>query len=179
MDLEVLPGRYAICRFEHGAAQPIWARSAAGPEFLSVTWTSTELSVVCPEDRVPSGIPGERGFIALRVNGTLEFDLTGVLASLTAPLAAQGIPVFAISTYQTDYLLLRAEDAARSRAVLDAAGHAVSLAAEADGVWMPPGEPEVKGEPAPHPQAPAAGRGEPAPGSEERRVVPLGRRGAA
>jgi len=125
MELEVLPGRYAVCRLQPDQVQPIWARSPAGQELLSVTWSDSELSVVCPEQRVPSGTPSERGFTVMRVKGPLELSLTGVLASLTIPLRDQGVPVFAISTHDTDYLLLRDDDVDRGAAALEAAGHSI------------------------------------------------------
>jgi hypothetical protein len=128
MELEILPGRYAVCRLQPDAVQPIWARSPAGTELLSVTWSEAELSVVSPEERVPSGVPAERGFTCLRVRGRLDFSMTGVLASLTGPLSGAAVPVFAISTHDTDYLLLRADDIERGIGALTAVGHTVALA---------------------------------------------------
>lgn len=149
MDLEIIPGRYAVCRLEPDSVQPIWARSPAGRELLSVTWSDNEMSVVCPEERVPNGTASERGFTALRVRGALDFDMTGVLASLSVPLSEAGVPVFAISTHNTDYLLLRCDDVARGTAALARAGHSIEAGA-ADGE-----DQEVMGQrgPAPHPEA--------------------------
>jgi hypothetical protein len=127
MELEIIPGRYAVCRLQPDAVQPIWARSPAGTELLSVTWSDAELSVVCPEERVPSGVPCERGFTVLRARGRLDLSLTGVLASLTVPLSRAAIPVFALSTHDTDYVLLRAEDIEQGIEALTAAGHLVAL----------------------------------------------------
>jgi len=126
MDLEVLPGRYAVCRLQPEAVQPIWARQPSGLELLSVTWSENELSVVCPEERVPNGTPSERSFTAMRVRGTLDLTLTGILHSLTTPLNLERVPVFAISTHDTDYLLLRVEDVERGVAALLAAGHRIA-----------------------------------------------------
>ena len=133
MELEILPGRYAVCRLQPDSVQPIWARQPAGGELLSVTWSNSELSVVCPEDRVPNGVVAERSFTAIRVRGILDFALVGVLASLTFTLSHEGIPVFAISTHDTDYLLVRVEDTERSAAALVAAGHEVASAVDGDG----------------------------------------------
>jgi hypothetical protein len=101
MKLEVLPGTYAVCRLDPGAPAP--------ERFFSLTRTSEELSLVCEERDVPAGARTETGFRAFRVAGTLDFALTGVLASLTAPLAAAQVSVFALSTFDTDYLLVRAK----------------------------------------------------------------------
>jgi hypothetical protein len=131
MELEALPGRYAVCRLAPDAVQPIWARSAAGADLLSVTWSDTEMSVVCPEERVPTGMAADRGFAALRVRGTLESALNGGFAALTALLSDAGVPVFTISTQATDYLLVSAEDADRARAALGAAGHYLVVPGEA------------------------------------------------
>ncbi len=145
MELQVLPGRYAVCRLQPHAVQPIWARSPAGSELLSVTWSEAELSVVCPEERVPSGVPSERGFTGLRVRGRLDFSMTGVLASLTVPLSQAAVPVFAISTHDTDYILLRAEDIERGIGALTAAGHLVALAREEEGGDGSAGGPGARG----------------------------------
>ena len=123
MELELLPGRYAVCRLDPDSVQPIWARTPAGGDLLSVTWSDTEMSVVCPEDRVPTNLVADRGFVVLRVHGTREFESNGGLASLTAPLTDQGVPVRTISTQDTDHLLLPAEEAERAIAALASAGH--------------------------------------------------------
>ena len=101
-----VPGRFAVARLEPTAELPAWL-AAAGP-FVSVTRTTDELSVTCPQDAVPPGVPAQRDLAALRVEGPLDFGLTGVLAALSASLAAAGIPVFAVATYDTDYLLVPA-----------------------------------------------------------------------
>jgi len=99
-----LAGRFAVARLQAGAEVPPWA--AGGGAFVSVTRTADELSIACPQDVVPADVPAERDLVALRVEGPLDFGLTGILASLTAPLAEAGIPVFAVATYDTDYLLV-------------------------------------------------------------------------
>ena len=119
-DLDLLRPTLAVCRLPAGAPAPRWA---AG-ELCSVTRTPDELSVVCPEDRVPREVRREGGWRCFAVRGPLAFELTGVLASLTAPLAAAGVPVFALSTFDTDYyLLVPGERLEEARAALEAAGH--------------------------------------------------------
>ena len=153
MKLQVLPGRYAVCRLDPDAVQPIWARSPAGACLLSVTWSDSELSVVCPEERVPTGMPAERGFAALKVRGPLDLTLTGVLASLTGPLSEEGVPVLAISTHDTDYLLLHGEDVGRGTAALAAAGHSVGSATDGEEPVQVTG---TGSQPVPAPVPPAA-----------------------
>jgi len=96
----------SICRLEKNAPIPEWALTG---EFFSITRTAEELSVVCPQNQVPPGVQKQDGWKVLQVEGPLDFSLTGVLASLTEPLAKEGISVFAISTYETDYLLVKEE----------------------------------------------------------------------
>ncbi len=120
--LSVLPGRLAVCRLDPSSGPPAWARS--GP-IRAYTWTAHELSVVCAEADVLAGVRHEPGWRALMVAGPLDFGLTGVLAGLAGPLAAVGISLFALSTYDTDYLLVREAALDAAVATLRAAGHAV------------------------------------------------------
>lgn len=90
---------------------------------LHVSRTAEELSVVCPAARVPDGVRVEGPWQAIAVRGPLDFALTGVLASLAVPLADARISLFAVSTFDTDYILVRAADVAQAQAVLTAAGH--------------------------------------------------------
>jgi hypothetical protein len=122
LTLIVVDGVFAVCRLEPGASIPVWS-TADG--FTSITRTADELSVVCRQDAVPDGINCERGWRCLRVAGTIPFSVVGVLASLTAPLAEAGISVFAISTFDTDYLLVKAEDLERALDILRRQGNTI------------------------------------------------------
>ena len=122
LTITVHPEHYAICRLEPNAALPAWA---VGANFLSVTRTALELSVVCEDARVPDFAHAERDRRLLQIEGTLAFALTGVLASVAEPLAEAEISIFAVSTYDTDYLLVAEQDLHKATAVLDAAGHTV------------------------------------------------------
>jgi hypothetical protein len=122
--LAVLPGRLAVCRLPPEDAIPEWASAAGG--FSSVTRTRDELSVVCAEAAVPEGIRSERGWRALVVAGPLDFGLIGVIASLAEPLARAGVPIFVLSTFDTDYLLVQEARLAEAGAALAAAGHDIS-----------------------------------------------------
>lgn len=120
--LLAVEGAFAVCKLPGDSPIPDWA--VAGSLF-SVTRTADELSVVCDGAVVPAGVACERGWRCLRVAGAMPFTLVGVLASLTAPLAAAGVGVFAVSTFDTDYLLVKATDFEKAVAALRAAGHAV------------------------------------------------------
>jgi hypothetical protein len=120
--LFALDDLYAIVRLHPDAALPDWATTG---NFWSVTRSDTELSVVCREEDVPRDASAERGWCALEIAGPLDFSLTGVVASLVAPLADAEVPVFVISTFDTDYLLVREPDLARTVEALQDAGHSV------------------------------------------------------
>jgi hypothetical protein len=121
--LALLAERFAICRLSAETAIPAWALS--GP-LTSITRTPDELSVVCAESSVPAGVViVSAGWRCLRVTGPLDFALTGVLAALAGPLAEEGISIFALSTYDTDYLLVREQETARAVGALIRAGHTV------------------------------------------------------
>lgn len=117
--LRETPWRLAICRFAADSALPAWVLHASA-EFWSITKTPEELSVVCSEDDLPPSVIEnvERDWRAFAVVGPLPFGLTGVVSGLTAPLAAAGVPVFVLSTYDTDYLLVKAVDFVKAHGVL-------------------------------------------------------------
>lgn len=119
--LRVLRATFAVCRLRPDADVPPWATGAV----VSVTRTADELSVLCAEADVPAAVRCERGWRGLRVVGQLDFALVGVLAALVVPLAEAGVSVFALSTFDTDYLFVRAADLGRARAALTAAGHRI------------------------------------------------------
>ncbi len=113
---------YAVCRLEPEAAVPAWAN---GGRFLSITRTANELSIVCEEEMVPNDAHVERNRRLMQIEGTLAFTLTGVLASVALPLAKAELSIFAISTYDTDYLLIADEDLQKAAEMLEAAGHTI------------------------------------------------------
>jgi uncharacterized protein len=122
LDVTVLAGTLAVCRLPSGTGWPAWLEPAP---LASVTSTPYETSVVCRAAVVPEGVRAERGWRAIHVAGTLDFGLTGVLSSLTRPLAAAGVSVFAISTFDTDYLLVAETSLDDAIAALTRAGHRV------------------------------------------------------
>jgi len=122
LHLMLLDGLFAVAKLSPDAAIPSWASS--GP-FLSITRTADELSIVCPEAVVPPGIQAERGWRCLRVAGKIDFSVVGVLASLVRPLTEVGISVFAVSTFDTDYLLVKQDVWERVKEALNLAGHSI------------------------------------------------------
>jgi enamine deaminase RidA (YjgF/YER057c/UK114 family) len=107
--VKVLDGRLSVCRLKASERVPSWALELH-EGFVSITRTPDELSIVCPEEAVPPDTTAEDGFRALVLPGPIPFTETGVLASLATPLAAAGISIFAVSTYDTDYVLVREAD---------------------------------------------------------------------
>ncbi len=122
LSLELLPAHLAICRLSPTDPIPDWA----GRGFFSITRSERELSIVCEQQRVPGGVTAERGWRALRVRGTLDFSQVGVLAALTEPLAGAAVSIFAISTFDTDYLLVREPQLPDAIEALRRAGHEVN-----------------------------------------------------
>jgi isochorismate pyruvate lyase len=122
LSLEISQETLAICRLEPNTSIPPWAISSS---FFSTTRTPEELSIVCSQDDIPPTIKAEREWCSLKVKGTLDFELTGILASLTVPLAANNISVFSISTFDTDYLLIRKSDLGNTIETLIKAGHQI------------------------------------------------------
>ena len=122
VNLTLLPDTFAVCRLSVDTAIPTWAAGS----FVSITRTVDELSIVCTESSVPADVQAERSWRMLRVNGTLDFALIGILAALTVPLANAGISVFAISTFDTDYLLVKQDKLDQAITALITAGHQVT-----------------------------------------------------
>jgi enamine deaminase RidA (YjgF/YER057c/UK114 family) len=119
VNVVVLEGTLAVCSLPASERIPSWALELH-EGFVSITRTPDELSVVCPEDAVPPDTRVQEGFRALMVPGPIPFEQTGVLASLATPLAAAGISIFAIATYDTDYVLVRERDLDRALEALRA-----------------------------------------------------------
>jgi uncharacterized protein len=110
----------AVCKLVPDAQIPAWASYGV---FFCVTRALDELSIACPADLVPGGVLAERGWVPLKLEGPFPFSLTGVLSSFLQPLAEAQIPIFAVSTFNTDYVLVKRETLPRAVAALEAAGH--------------------------------------------------------
>lgn len=115
LTMRLLPERYGVCRLDSGSEIPQWASSG---ELFSITRTSDELSVVCLEQVIPDDIQAEKSWRILKVLGPLDFSLTGILAAISSVLAANRISLFALSTYDTDYILVKEKDIDRAIAAL-------------------------------------------------------------
>jgi hypothetical protein len=129
LSLRVLPGSFAVARLDANDPLPGWAalgEPGRSMPLLSVTRTQGELSIVCRETLVPVAIRAERGFVAFAITGTLDFSLVGILASLLEPLRQSDVAVLALSTFDTDYLLVRYHDLDRAVAALRSAGFEVT-----------------------------------------------------
>ncbi len=122
LSLSLLPHKYAVCQFHPDKHIPYWALLG---DFVSLTRTPEELSIVCQQDNVPDDIEAERGWCCVQVQGAFDFSIAGVHASLAIPLAQADISVLAIATYATDYLLIKEEDVERALLVLEQAGHSI------------------------------------------------------
>lgn len=139
MKLDLLPDTLLVARLPADAAPADAAAFAAilaarGGGLASLTATRGELSLVAPDASaaaLPAAARAERGWRALRVAGPLDFSLVGILAALAAPLAAAGVSIFALSTFDTDYLLVRDAAVGAALAALAAAGHDVDARAAA------------------------------------------------
>lgn len=122
LDLSLLCGTFAVCKLRADAAMPGWAFAGA---VFSISRTPEELSIVCEEALVPVDVPCDRQWRCFRVAGTIPFSMVGVLASLVQPLAEAGISVFAISTFNTDYVLVKVADLEKAQQALRQAGHSI------------------------------------------------------
>ena len=122
LELSLLPERFAISRLAAHAAIPTWA---TGGSFFSVTRTGDELSVVCELARVPVGVPSQPGWRVFKVHGPFVLTEIGVLSALAVPLAEAKLSLFAISTFDTDYLLVASETLSAAIVALERAGHKV------------------------------------------------------
>ncbi|MGH9426290.1 MAG: ACT domain-containing protein [Terriglobia bacterium] len=120
--LTILRETFAVSQLGKHLPVPKWASSGG---WWSVTRTDDELSIVCPESQVPEAVVSNRGWKCLKVEGPLDFSLTGILASLLIPLANAGISVFPVSTFDTDYLLVKTENLASTARILSIAGQQI------------------------------------------------------
>lgn len=102
--LDLLPDTLAVCRLASDAEYPEWVQAGS---LTALVRTTDELSVICNEKYVPASVMSEGGWRCLKVRGPLEFSLVGVLASLVNPLASAGVSIFAVSTFETDYIMVK------------------------------------------------------------------------
>ena len=115
LTLKTIPGSFAVCRMPAGTPLPDWFQPGG---FSSVSWTDDELSIACDESRVPEAVQCERGWRCLMLQGPFAFDLTGILLKVLQPLAAANIGIFAVSTFDTDYVLVKDHAFAQAKQAL-------------------------------------------------------------
>jgi len=125
MNLALSKDRLTVCQLPSDAPIPAWAANAES--FVSITRTPEELSIVCQEGVAPDAVKQEADWRAFRVEGPLDFGLTGILASVLDPLARTGISTFCIATFNTDYVMVKADRVEAAVAALRGAGHGVDF----------------------------------------------------
>jgi hypothetical protein len=122
LNLSVLKEHLAICRLDASFTIPEWATAG---EFLNITRTDDELSIVCNEENVPDDVKCDKGYIAVKFEGPFDFSMTGVLVSVAKPLANVGISILAFATYDTDYILIKKDVKQAAINAIVAAGHKI------------------------------------------------------
>ncbi|MDO8559067.1 MAG: ACT domain-containing protein [bacterium] len=113
--LSILPEKLAICHFDKKSLIPGWATDIS---FCSITRTKDELSVVCPQDKIPGGVLAEKDWRAFKLEGAADLFSVGIIASLSQPLAEAKISIFNISTYETNYILVEEKNLEKAVAIL-------------------------------------------------------------
>lgn len=123
MELAVLKKSFVVCQLASDHPIPDWAFKGS---FYSVTGSQNELSIVCEESLVPHGVKAERDWKVFQIVGTLDFELTGILASIANPLSEAKISIFAISTFDTDYILIKSQSLQEATDSLSKAGFVIN-----------------------------------------------------
>ena len=122
LTLSILREEFAICRLDADSPVPGWALAGS---LSSITRTADELSIVCAQKQAPELLQCDRNWRCLKVHGPLDFSLTGVMLALVRPMAEAGISIFAVSTFDTDYLMVKESNLEKAIRALTAAGHEV------------------------------------------------------
>jgi hypothetical protein len=120
--LSLFPETFAICRLKPGSALPLWAQT---DPLFSITSTPDELSLVTRDQSIPADVQADRGWRCFKLHGPIPFSLTGILNSITIPLSEATIGIFAISTFDTDYVLVKEHDLPQALSTLTQAGHTI------------------------------------------------------
>jgi hypothetical protein len=130
LQLSLLDEIYGICVFENGTPIPEWAAAAS---FCSITRTQKELTVVCPQNIIASDCECDADWMCFRVDGSFDLNQIGVISSLAAPLAQAGISIFVVSSYDTDYILVKKGKGEQAVTVLTNSGHSIAGLENIDG----------------------------------------------
>lgn len=123
LTLTLLADLYAVCRLPAGSPLPAWAADLQ--PFVSLTRTSDEVSVTCPQAAVPAGIQQDADWRVLKLEGPFDLALTGILAPIAAALADARVNVFVVSTYDTDYVLVKAARLEEAFRAIETLGHRI------------------------------------------------------
>lgn len=124
LTLALQPDSLALCRLPPSAPLPEWVPAGG---FFSITRTRDELSIVCQATQVPPAVQQDAGWRAFKVEGPLDLAMTGVLTALSQPMVDAGISLFVVSTFDTDYVLVRMQDVDRASKAWEQAGHRVNI----------------------------------------------------
>jgi hypothetical protein len=116
LTLSIMPEKFGICHFEVNTPIPSWATEESN--LTSLTITNDELSIVCPQKRIPAGVFYEKDWRAFKLETVLDISSVGIVASLSGPLAEEGISIFYVSTYKTNYLLVEDKNLGRATKIL-------------------------------------------------------------
>lgn len=116
LTLSIMPEKLGICHLDKNTPIPSWALE--GDSFISIGKTKDELSVICPQDKIPGGVLFEKDWRAFKVQGPLGFVATGIVSSLSAPLAKAEISILYISTYETDHVLVEEKNLEKAKNIL-------------------------------------------------------------
>ncbi|MBY2478332.1 ACT domain-containing protein [Clostridioides difficile] len=122
MKLKLFAEEYAVCRLNNDSKIPTWIDTK---NFYSITKTEDELSIVCSNNNIPSDVKSEKEWRILKILGPLDFSLIGILSKLSGLLAENKISIFAISTYDTDYILIKEKDIKNACKILNCNGYEV------------------------------------------------------
>lgn len=123
LTLELLEGDFGVCRLSAETPIPSWCQQG---DFYSITKTKDELSIVCLEAYIPSDMqPVEANWRILKIVGPLDFSLIGILSKISQLMAECGISIFALSTYETDYILVKQDKVRQAIEALIASGYHV------------------------------------------------------
>lgn len=123
LSMTLLKEKFGVCRLGNNEPIPEWAQKSS---FYSITRTTDELSVVCNQDDIPGDVKCEKDWRMLKVEGPLDFSLIGILSSISTVLARRGISIFAVSTYDTDYILVKDKDIFSAVDALSAEGYEIN-----------------------------------------------------
>lgn len=116
LSIKLLKEKYGVCRLNKNEAIPSWALQG---DFYSITKTEDELSIVCLQDNIIENIKCEKDWRVLKIEGPLDFSLVGILSKISTLMANNSISIFAVSTYDTDYILIKEKDINRAIKVLN------------------------------------------------------------